>query len=330
MLYLPHPTASDLDGFYNALKNKISDVEINKLHVNAIAYLTEAKIKEIIIGKPQELLDIHNEFMPLFIVGFDEHEYENYFKFKRIQANKRTGHQNGIILKYKSINRLSSIFNYEKYISSSKSTSYNLALKLGRSTCTYCNRLYTNTVVKKDVDTNRINDKGRITRPQFDHWLAKSKYPLLGLSYFNLIPSCSVCNSSIKGDTVFDLTTHAHPYLTKENDFKFSFNFKDVDENNVTIQSVAGSKIEMLLNEFKINEVYNAHSALELKDLLDLKYKYTENYINTLFNESFFTLGVKKEEAYRLIFGVEHDEVDFHKRPFSKFKKDILEELKVI
>lgn len=330
MLYLPYPTANDLDLFYNSLKNKISNVEINKLPANAIAYLTEAKIKEIIIGKPQDLIDIHNQFMPLFIVGFDEQEYENYFKFKRKRPNRRTVHQNGIIVKYNTINKLSSIFNYEKYISSSKSTSYNLALKLGRNTCTYCNRLYTNTVVKKDVDTNRINDKGRITRPQFDHWFAKSKYPLLGLSYFNLIPSCSVCNSSIKGDTVFNLATHAHPYLTKEDDFKFSFNFKDVDENNVAIKTVAGSKIEKSLNDFKINEVYNAHSALELKDLIDLKYKYTENYINTLFDESFATLGVKKEEAYRLIFGVEHDEVDFHKRAFSKFKKDILEELKVI
>jgi hypothetical protein len=328
MLYLPQPLANDLDGFYDSLKDKISTVAINSLPQNARNYLTATKIKEIIIGKPQELLDIHNELMPLLIVGFDSLEYQNYFSYKKMKIKDAA--QTAIINKYNIINQLHRIFNYDKYISSSKSTSYNLALKLGRNTCTYCNRLYTNTVLKKDIKTNRMNDKGRITRPQFDHWFAKSKYPLLSLSFYNLIPSCSVCNSSIKGDTIFDLATHAHPYLAKESDFKFSFNYKDVAENNVIIKAVDGSKIEKLLLEFKINEVYNAHSALELKDLLDLKYKYTENYINTLFDESFATLGVKKEEAYRLIFGVEHDEVDFHKRPFSKFKKDILEELKVI
>jgi aspartate carbamoyltransferase regulatory subunit len=328
MLYLPQPTASNLDGFYNSLKDKISILAISNLPPNASAYLTTSKIKEIITVKPQQLLEIHNEFMPLLIAGFDINEYENYFIYKKLKV--RNPAQSAIIVKYSSVFQLTKIFNYDKYISSSKSTSYNFALKLGRNTCTYCNRLYTNTVVKKDVHTNRMNNKGRITRPQFDHWFAKSKFPILGLSYFNLIPSCSVCNSSIKGDAVFDLATHSHPYLTKEDDFKFSFNFKDVSENNVTVNSVAGTKIEKILQEFKINEVYNAHSALELKDLLDLKYKYTENYINTLFNESFATLGVKKEEAYRLIFGVEHDEVDFHKRAFSKFKKDILEELKVI
>jgi hypothetical protein len=328
MLYLPQPSASDLNGFYESLKDKISNLEINKLPAIAIAYLTASKIKDIIIGKPQELFDTHNEFMPLLIDDFDAHEYENYFLYKKLKVKNAA--QSAIIDKYNLVIQLATIFDYDKFISSSKSTSYNLAIKLGRNTCTYCNRLYTNTVVKKDVKANNMNNRGRITRPQFDHWFAKSKYPLLGLSYYNLIPSCSVCNSSIKGDAVFDLATHAHPYLTKEEDFKFSFNFKNVAENNVTIKNVTGPKIERLLNEFKINEVYNAHSALELKDLLDLKYKYNENYINTLFNESFATLGVKKEEAYRLIFGVEHDEVDFHKRPFSKFKKDILEEFKVI
>lgn len=330
MLYLPQPSASDLNGFYDSLKDKISTVAISNLPAAASAFLTTSKIKEIITGKPQVLVDAHNALMPLLIPGFDAVDYENYFIYKRKQLSRRTILENTIVVRYGALNQLAKIFNYEKYISSSKSTSYNLALKLGRNTCTYCNRLYTNTVVKKDVKTNRINDKGRITRPQFDHWFAKSKYPLLGLSYYNLIPSCSVCNSSIKGDAVFDLTIHSHPYLTKESDFKFSFNFKDTAENNVTVKTLTGSKIEKLLNEFKIHEVYNAHSSLELKDLLDLKYKYNENYINTLFNESFATLGVKKEEVYRLIFGVEHDEADFHKRPFSKFKKDILQELKVI
>ena len=41
----------------------------------------------------------------------------------------------------------------------------------------------------------------------------------------------------------------------------------------------------------------------------------------------FDKLHISKSEAYRLIFGVEYNEIDFHKRPVSKFKCDILKEL---
>lgn len=36
---------------------------------------------------------------------------------------------------------------------------------------------------------------------------------------------------------------------------------------------------------------------------------------------------MSKEEVYKNVFGIESKEKDFHKRPFSKFKYDILEEL---
>ena len=40
--------------------------------------------------------------------------------------------------------------------------------------------------------------------------------------------------------------------------------------------------------------------------------------------------GLSKEETYRLLFGTELDAKDFHKRPMSKFKHDILKELGII
>ena len=113
-------------------------------------------------------------------------------------------------------------------------------------------------------------------------------------------------------------------------DFKFSFNYRDVYENNVKIIAVEDSKIDRTLKAFKIQEVYDAHSNMELRDLLDLKFKYSEDYIKTLFEKTFASLEVDDSEAHRLVFGIESDEDHFHKRPFSKFKKDILDELKLI
>jgi len=240
--------------------------------------------------------------------------------------------QNDIAQKEQIISGLKSVFNYNEIISDSKSTSYELAKITNRNTCTYCNRLYTNTIEYRDPQTNRINVSTRITRAVFDHWFCKKEYPLLALSFYNLIPSCSVCNSSIKGDDEFGLSTHIHPYIDNVvTDFSFSYQPKTLFENEIVIkQNNSNNKLKRTLEELKIKEVYNAHSNLELKDLIDLNEKYNSTYINTLFNETFRNLNMDETEIYRLIFGIESNEKEFYKRPFSKFKKDIIQELRGI
>jgi hypothetical protein len=47
--------------------------------------------------------------------------------------------------------------------------------------------------------------------------------------------------------------------------------------------------------------------------------------LETLFDS--FDLAVGEQEAYRMIFGTEYNDEDHHRRPFSKFKKDILAKL---
>lgn len=332
MLNLPIPSDNDLDKYYNSISVRVAKAINNSKLQKVKKIFTTQEIEKIIKAKPKELKEIHERILAQLIVKFDLSEYDDFIEIKRKTHNNRSKNQREIFARYnRTISKLSLIFNYNEFISEHKVTSYMLASMLSRNTCTYCNRLYTVTIDKKDDKTRRHNDQNRITRPQFDHWFSKSRYPLLALSFYNLIPSCSVCNSSLKGDAVFDLETHLHPYIDKGvNEFMFSFNYKSVHENNVRIDVNAGSKAETTLKEFKIQEVYNAHSNLELKDLLDLKFKYSEDYIKTLFCSTFKNLEVSEEEAYRLIFGIEHDEEHFHKRPFSKFKKDILEELKKI
>lgn len=56
------------------------------------------------------------------------------------------------------------------------------AQRIGVTTCPYCNRSYIFTSSKSG------------TRPQYDHYFPKSKYPYLALSMYNLIPCCSICN----------------------------------------------------------------------------------------------------------------------------------------
>lgn len=332
MLNLPQPSDDVLEKYYKSIRKRVEDAVKKSRLKAANKIFTSEVIEDIIKSKPEEFKEIHDGILLRFIVNFNLTEYDVFFEIKRKKPKSRTRNQKKIFTKYNStISKLSLIFNYNEFISNHKETSYELASVHNRNTCTYCNRLYTITINNKDEKTGKHNDLNRITRPQFDHWFSKSRYPLLALSFYNLIPSCNVCNSSLKGDANFSLDTHLHPYIDKGvNEFMFSFNYKSVHENNVRINVNAGSKAETTLKEFKIQEVYNAHSNLELKDMLDLKYKYSEDYIKTLFGSTFKNLEVSEKEAYRLIFGIEHDEEHFHKRPFSKFKKDILEELKKI
>jgi hypothetical protein len=186
---------------------------------------------------------------------------------------------------------------------------------INQDTCTYCNRNYTlQTIYNK-------------SRAELDHWFAKETFPLLALSFYNLIPSCHTCNH-LKLNNVID-NNFAHPYTIKEENQKFKFSFKYINMNEqfeVKLNVEENSKMDNSLKDFKIKEIYNAHSEKELKDLLELRYKYSDNYIDILINKTFTNL-MSKEEIYRTVFGVEIKEEDYHKRPFSKFKHDIIEEL---
>ncbi|RZK02752.1 MAG: hypothetical protein EOO43_23300 [Flavobacterium sp.] len=327
MFYLPLPTVKELDDYHSLIEKSIQDaLDLVILNVDVKAYLTKERIKQIIVDPPDKLLGYHNDVMNLLINGFESAEFKT-FRHVRKKKNK-TPEDDLLIARYRIAEQLEKVFNYGKFISGSKSFSYDFAIQLGQQTCTYCNRIYAQTIIAKNKSTGTIDDTGRITRPDFDHWYPKSKYPVLALSYFNLIPSCGICNSSIKGDADFNLATHVHPYVHEPGqDFNFSYDLKDAYRNNVKIKCVKNSKIDNTLKAFKIEEVYNAHSDLELKDLLDMRYKYSENYLDTLLNRTFKSLDISNQEAYRLAFGVEEEKKNYHKRAFSKFKIDILREL---
>ncbi len=327
MFYLPPLTTANEDIYYKMVSPRVvKALSVSTLSPNAKAFLNTARIKSIICDQPKDLLNHHNDLLPELSPGFTPAIYDDYLEAQKKLKARKTRLDKRLIRIYKPIlAALSAVFNYNKFISAHKVTSYNLAKILDCNTCTYCNRLYTTTI----LGNGRLNNSKRIARPNYDHWYSHSKYPILSLSIYNLIPSCTVCNSSIKGSVDFSLTNFVHPYdNVATQDFSFDYKYQNIHVNNVTINVLAKSKMANTLNAFKIQEVYNEHSAFELKDLLELRYKYSENYLDTLFNKT-FKLPVGEKEAYRMIFGTEYEDVDHRKRPFSKFKKDILEKLGV-
>lgn len=213
---------------------------------------------------------------------------------------------------------------YQGWFTDVKGMNYDLAEWLDQHTCTFCNRQY--------IFTARKNAREKGISCQFDHWFDKGTRPLFALSFYNLIPSCSVCNSSVKSVANFNTDEYLHPYLDKDfsSRFKFSSIPNTATQYGITFldEDKMDAKTERTLKGLGTKLVYSKHSEKELKDLIDLRMKYSENYLKNLLENTFKgELNMTKEEKYRLIFGIELSEDSIHKRPFSKFKKDVIEEL---
>lgn len=295
MWYLEKPSEKDLNAykelFYEKIKNKIDKDGCFKI------LLEEDNIERLLISEPKELYELNKDLMKK-ITGYypdDPVEYKGNYKVKKLQE----------------------IFNYKTLVSDNKDNSYKIAEIKGRNTCTYCNRQYTITL-KEDGEF--------ITRPQFDHWFPKSVFPLLALSFYNLIPSCSICNSSAKGEQIFSFKKLIHPYKrsSPETDFRFSYLPDGEGGWKIDLYNLKGVEKDTF-EVFKLRDIYNYHYKLEAKDLLDLAIKNNGTYIEWLLNDmKEKKIAPSYEEAYRLLFGTEYDIKKVLDRPFSKLKRDLL------
>lgn len=252
------------------------------------------KLDDILVGSPQKLIKIDEDIK----------DYKEAYKDFVEKGIKK-------------------IFNYKLFTKESSYYAYNLAQALDINTCTYCNRNYTTTVIKEDGN--------KTTRPQFDHFFCQESYPLLALSFFNLIPCCSICNL-IKGSEKMKLCKHLHPYIdNSEKEFKFSYQLSTENKAGLKmkIKTAKGSKAENTIRDLKLEDVYNSNIS-ELDDLLKLRRYFSDRYLSILGDNLLKGIDISTEEMYRIVFGAEYKPDKFLQRPFSKFKKDILTELGII
>lgn len=305
---------------WKAFEEGLNKSEIKDIVLKEIG---EEKIKNLFIELPVELLKSHEKFIPKLGSWNNLSNYNNFFIVRK--KRKKSDAEKQMIEDYKlELKKIETLFNYKDLISKKKTFSYWLAEELDCNTCTYCNRNYTFTI-SKDKTTGRRNDDTRITRPQFDHWFSKSQHPILALSVYNLIPSCSICNSGIKGAKEFKLNDNIHPFIPNSDSYKFSYNL--INENQHTVKITSSSQqMKNTISIMKLEELYKAHDDFELRDLIDLSKKYGKNYTKKLFGEMFKGLNLDDSEIYRLIFGI--DTVNHQKRLMSKYKHDIIEELR--
>lgn len=204
---------------------------------------------------------------------------------------------------------------------------YTFALDLGIKTCPYCNNNYILTI-KKSKKANL----------HFDHFYSKSSFPFLSLSYYNLVPCCSVCNTS-KSSKKFDIENYIHPYLDSIND-KFDIETdnlsiidmilkgdKKLDKLSITLNPKKG--YEDIVNRhdsaFNLKEIFNEHKDIVF-EIYSKQYIYTDSFINSL--KSSFKKEFSESEIERFILGNYTLVEEINNRPLAKLMQDIYKESK--
>lgn len=214
---------------------------------------------------------------------------------------------------------------------------YTLADALKVNVCPYCNRQYTSTVIVNDIAGNREY----IIKPAFDHFYCRAIYPVLGLSIYNLIPSCTTCNSTLKGEEDFTLEQYMHPFIEGfDNDGVFTFTpqnangFINPENDNVEIrinstfaQQAKRERIENNTRFFAINKIYTECHIDLLNEIVQKSRENAPEYFDFLIQN--FDLATPNA-LYRYLFSNYLYQEDYLKRPLSKFTKDIATGLGII
>ncbi|AKF24660.1 hypothetical protein YH65_04120 [Sulfurovum lithotrophicum] len=134
--------------------------------------------------------------------------------------------------------------------------------------CIYCNRNFISNFHTKKVKRATFT---------LDHFYQKDKYPIFALSLYNLVPSCAVCNTNIKGTR--DVEQYMNPYSS-------GYNF----ENEVHFKLMPNYKVKLVtsnplcykyVKDFYHNEVYETHT-LEVKEFVKKREVFTDDMITKL------------------------------------------------
>ena len=192
---------------------------------------------------------------------------------------------------------------------------------IGVEVCPYCNRNF----------TSKFDDKGVMKNTaDLDHFYNQSQLQLFSLSLYNFIPSCQVCNSRFKLDKFANII---HPFIEKVDYSKLKFDYTltdsadsiiaigDIDKFNITIECLDDRYVEHL-NLFQLKSIYNSHKQY-VSEILFKKTAFNDTYVE-MTNKFLGELNVTDTEKNIILYGIEMNESEFHKKPLSKLTFDLI------
>ena len=247
-------------------------------------------------------------------------------------------------------NECKTVFNYDLFREKSLEWSaYSLTKCVAPRICPYCNRNFTPVVV---IDNN---DEAR---PELDHFIPKSLFPMFAVSFYNLIPACHNCNHAKGNYNVINIDASgnlsyniSHPYLVEDDvserkvftiknrakDIGLFFDYNSQEKLQIGLEPNLPSKITNSLSIYKLAvitknglEGYYSHHDKELITSLNMVRKYPDTAIDSiakLFKEEQQNITPQSIENLKrslLQMVIPENEKE---EPLGKLKKDILTEL---
>jgi hypothetical protein len=170
-----------------------------------------------------------------------------------------------------------------------------------------------------------------------DHLLNKASHPIAALSLYNLVPCCYSCNSQFKGSkTIVTKPQDSHLSPTSENfdmhtHFRFSLRFDKHAEVTSTTDFHLRPEFDLHETErsnyvavFRLLSRYRKHKSLVL-DLINKQKKYNPSHIKSIAQ----TVKLSEAQVRRDIFGAELYGGKAEQKPFTKFMRDIAQDIKM-
>lgn len=196
----------------------------------------------------------------------------------------------------------------------------------GLCVCPYCGRQW----------IDMAEEGGRISKSNIDHFLPKSKYPYLAMSFFNMIPACETCNKiDNKGDmdpVVYPgyamKLLNPHEFYDRVVNFSYEYNGRgENNEKNFKVKTETENDIleEGYVTKLKLRAFY-ANQRMEVKDVRRRFITASHSWKKFLYNLGVKDIFLQNLEERTLGYSLNDDEAS--QRLMYKFKKDLLMQLK--
>ena len=193
----------------------------------------------------------------------------------------------------------------------------NMARKIVRELeihiCPYCNQNY---VFSYDEETC-------VFCGELDHFYPKSKYFLLQVCLYNMIPVCSTCNHIKKDNSLVINNPFDGNY---NNDFRFKadleledcFDFMKLQSRKINIDIDDSLAKESYKNEIKLFKLDERYRGLKDEALMTI---IRTNMYNEFYQKTLTGLGIDSSDLKGIIVGYSEDD---NRVSLSKFNRDIM------
>ena len=202
----------------------------------------------------------------------------------------------------------------KKYLYEQRFPRMRFVEELRVTVCPYCNR-------------NFINPTSERTTCELDHFYDKKSYPILAVSFRNLVPVCHICNH-IKSRNLIEYSPYNKKYSTDDLiSFDYFIKGSDYLTNNeqIGIEINGSNAFESNIKNLKLRELYQLHTDI-VQECIKKAIIFNKEYMKDLFN-TYDGLFESEEELYRIVYGNFKKESLYGKRPLAKLTKDILDDL---